>query len=301
MTATTTSSTTLSRKTRIGEFSYPWLLTLGVVLLMTVSLTESAKGSCRAHKRCCDGQDPDCQIQSSFPNPLQMLEQGEDVEEPCFCDHGCLDMGDCCPDFKDYCGVIDCQVSEWSTWSDCDVSCGDGVATRTRDVERPESNGGSQCPVLEERKRCHANKCDPKRNQVEKSSTYRETAMILPGKYAVQSMRRGRKYEVRANLKSFLEKPETKKYCVVFQVEKATHTCQNDKETEPLRTGNTVCAVCDDKAQREDLGGRCKGHGSEGCPTKFKNLIHPRCHGRWTKLETLEECPCPNGPDFVFV
>lgn len=38
-----------------------------------------------------------------------------------------------------------------------------------------------------------------------------ETAMILPGKYAVQSMRRGRKYEVRANLKSFLEKPETKK------------------------------------------------------------------------------------------
>lgn len=104
MTATTTSSTTLSRKTRIGEFSYPWLLTLGVVLLMTVSLTESAKGSCRAHKRCCDGQDPDCQIQSSFPNPLQMLEQGEDVEEPCFCDHGCLDMGDCCPDFKDYCG-----------------------------------------------------------------------------------------------------------------------------------------------------------------------------------------------------
>ena len=25
-------------------------------------------------------------------------------DEPCYCDHGCLDVGDCCPDFKDYCG-----------------------------------------------------------------------------------------------------------------------------------------------------------------------------------------------------
>lgn len=24
--------------------------------------------------------------------------------ESCYCDHGCLDMGDCCPDYKDYCG-----------------------------------------------------------------------------------------------------------------------------------------------------------------------------------------------------
>ena len=25
-------------------------------------------------------------------------------DEPCYCDHGCMDVGDCCPDFKDYCG-----------------------------------------------------------------------------------------------------------------------------------------------------------------------------------------------------
>ncbi len=31
---------------------------------------------------------------------------GSEVEavEPCYCDHGCLEVGDCCPDFKDYCG-----------------------------------------------------------------------------------------------------------------------------------------------------------------------------------------------------
>ena len=25
-------------------------------------------------------------------------------DAPCYCDHNCLNMGDCCPDFKDYCG-----------------------------------------------------------------------------------------------------------------------------------------------------------------------------------------------------
>ena len=27
-------------------------------------------------------------------------------DAPCYCDHNCLNMGDCCPDFKDYCGGI---------------------------------------------------------------------------------------------------------------------------------------------------------------------------------------------------
>eukprot|EP00095_Tigriopus_kingsejongensis_P000890 maker-scaffold409_size180341-snap-gene-0.28 protein:Tk00890 transcript:maker-scaffold409_size180341-snap-gene-0.28-mRNA-1 annotation:"RPE-spondin" len=268
-------------------------------LLALFGLAFGAKGSCRASKKCCDGQNGNCLVQSALIQPSP----NEDAEEPCYCDHGCLEMGDCCPDFKDYCGVIDCQVSEWSTWSDCDVACGEGTVLRSREVERPESNGGADCPVLEEKRRCHAQKCvhSNRRNEADNSPAHRETAMILPGKYAVQSMRRGRKYEVRANLKSFMEKPKSKKYCVVFHVDKATHNCQKDKETEALRTGNTLCAVCDDKAQRDDLGGRCMGHGSEGRRTKFKNLIHPRCHGKWTKLDTLEECPCANGPDFVFV
>ncbi len=33
-------------------------------------------------------------------------EEGESEEavEPCYCDSGCLEVGDCCPDYKDYCG-----------------------------------------------------------------------------------------------------------------------------------------------------------------------------------------------------
>merc|ERR1712055_461721 len=75
-------------------------------------------------------------------------------DAPCYCDHNCLNMGDCCPDFKDYCGVIDCQVSSWSSWGSCSSECGSGKATRTRTVIRPQSNGGVSCPDLIEKKSC---------------------------------------------------------------------------------------------------------------------------------------------------
>ena len=55
--------------------------------------------------------------------------------------------------------VIDCQVSDWSDWSKCDVACGIGTLTRTREVLRPESNGGRQCPSLEESRSCRATRC----------------------------------------------------------------------------------------------------------------------------------------------
>ena len=55
--------------------------------------------------------------------------------------------------------VIDCQVGDWSDWSKCDVACGIGTSTRTREVLRPESNGGRQCPELEENRSCRATKC----------------------------------------------------------------------------------------------------------------------------------------------
>ena len=55
--------------------------------------------------------------------------------------------------------VIDCQVSDWSDWSKCDVACGIGTSSRTREVIRPESNGGVQCPSLEESRSCRATRC----------------------------------------------------------------------------------------------------------------------------------------------
>ena len=59
------------------------------------------QGSCRASKKCCDGKDSECVVQKA---PLNEIIEDILDDEPCYCDHGCLDVGDCCPDFKDYCG-----------------------------------------------------------------------------------------------------------------------------------------------------------------------------------------------------
>merc|ERR1719468_30127 len=230
-----------------------------------------------------------------------LMENYIEQEEPCYCDHGCLDVGDCCPDFKDYCGVLDCQVSEWSSWSKCNVACGVGTSVRTRQIIHPESNGGVQCPPLEEKRTCKGSQCSKRR--LDKISALKETAMLLPGKYAAKTPRgnsNSNKYDVRSNLKSFSQK-ERQRYCVVFRVDKAMKSCRHNKDTKDLQYGENVCVQCDSRAQRGHLGGRCQGHGTDEKRTRFKNILTPKCHGKWTRIQITDECPCKNGPDFIFV
>jgi len=273
-----------------------WLKIFTTTLLL-LKAGAAEKGSCRAAKKCCDGKDSDCIVQKA---PLNSVIEDYLADEPCYCDHGCLDVGDCCPDFKEYCGVIDCQVNEWSSWSKCNVACGIGTSIRTREIIRPESNGGLQCPPLEEKRTCEASQCSKRR--LDKISALRETAILLPGKYAPKSPGNSlaNKYDVRSNLKSYRHR-EGQRYCVVFKVEKATKACAKQADTDDLHTENTVCVQCDSKAQRGRLGGRCQGHGADTKRTRFKNVLLPRCHGKWTRVDITDECPCKNGPDFIFV
>jgi len=265
-------------------------------------------GSCREAKKCCEGKDPECGVTKADLNSIIM----DPDDAPCYCDHNCLNMGDCCPDFKDYCGVIDCQVSSWSSWGSCSSECGSGKATRTRTVIRPQSNGGAICPDLIEKKSCQGEKdsCsrreekhNPRRKNLRHfKSALRETGMLLPGKYSEVRMKQKEKYEVRANLKTFVPEEENNdRYCIVFKVAKAMKACRRSKDTSALRRGEEVCVSCESKASRPHLGNRCSGHGVDNKLTRFKNVISPGCHGRWTRVDAWESCPCKEGPHFIFV
>ncbi|XP_029909538.1 LOW QUALITY PROTEIN: spondin-1b [Myripristis murdjan] len=54
---------------------------------------------------------------------------------------------------------IDCMVSEWSEWSECNKSCGKGHTIRTRMVKLEPQFGGSPCPETVQRKKCKIRKC----------------------------------------------------------------------------------------------------------------------------------------------
>ena len=49
---------------------------------------------------------------------------------------------------------VDCVVGEWEEWSTCDNACGYGTRRRTRGVNVQPDNGGSNCPVLKQRRAC---------------------------------------------------------------------------------------------------------------------------------------------------
>lgn len=56
-------------------------------------------GSCRESNLCCPGKDSTCVVQKISLNAIVRRH----TEKPCYCDHACLKLGDCCSDFKDAC------------------------------------------------------------------------------------------------------------------------------------------------------------------------------------------------------
>lgn len=56
---------------------------------------------------------------------------------------------------------VDCQVSDWSAWSPCSVSCGSGQQSRKRVVLVEPEGQGAPCPadLLDEKEGCNATEC----------------------------------------------------------------------------------------------------------------------------------------------
>lgn len=54
---------------------------------------------------------------------------------------------------------IDCEVSSWSEWDDCDKSCGTGKQRRTREIIKSANETGKECPNLSEARNCNTQSC----------------------------------------------------------------------------------------------------------------------------------------------
>lgn len=55
--------------------------------------------------------------------------------------------------------AIDCELTEWSQWSECNKSCGKGHMIRTRMIQMEPQFGGAPCPETVQRKKCRVRKC----------------------------------------------------------------------------------------------------------------------------------------------
>lgn len=255
-------------------------------------------GSCLKAGLCCPGRDSSCVVQEA---PLNAII--EDLsDKPCYCDHACIKVGDCCHDFKEACEVVDCEVSAWGPWSTCSAECGSGNMVRTRTVNRAPRNGGAPCPDQAQTRGCYGNRCDAK--SIAKAR--REMALLLPGKFS-QARAVNATTDIRKNLRLKYPKDpakeESKEYCVIFEVTKVRKACEgitNDDVNTLLVKGSRLCISCEEAAMRGHLGYRCNGHGVDNKPTRWTFVANPRCHGRWTRLEVTDRCQ--NGkPDFIFV
>ena len=58
------------------------------------------------------------------------------------------------------CLLVDCVVSAWSAWSDCNVTCGGGSQSRNRTITTLSAFNGSACPSeLAETLSCNTQAC----------------------------------------------------------------------------------------------------------------------------------------------
>jgi hypothetical protein len=71
-----------------------------VVMLSTLVDVGHGLGSCKQAALCCNGRDSSCVVQKTAVNAI--IEDLQD--QPCYCDHACLKLNDCCPDYRQTCG-----------------------------------------------------------------------------------------------------------------------------------------------------------------------------------------------------
>lgn len=252
-------------------------------------------GSCSAAKLCCQGRDSGCVIQKESPNAIIKSPR----DKPCYCDHACLKLADCCDDFKETCGVVDCTVSEWSEWSTCSNECGSGTQKRSRTVQISEKNGGKHCPRLGQIRNCrsfqscHSGILRPRLH--DRSLTL---LSFLPGDDNDTDVGNGN------------EISRVSQRCVAFTIVRVSRACKRISSS--LVEGTRICV--ERHEDEEDEGTDGKGGGREGTREKLlvgigrwklstsvdggsaaRTAMNSSCHGKWIgDSRLLIDCDDPS-------
>nr|KAI8753025.1 somatomedin-B and thrombospondin type-1 domain-containing protein-like [Biomphalaria glabrata] len=182
---------------------------------------------------------------------------------------------------------VDCQVGEWEEWTECDNPCGYGSRKRKRVVTQYPDNGGTNCPILKQRRACvgfEEEVC--KQNLVNEMTIEKaEQARILPiefGRYRTE-----KKYDpwkgILKNLysKYFNEILTRPSYSGKFKITSTHHGCESSEWAKHLTVNSTICVECQPVAMNRETGMRCLGHGVYNIETAWKAVDVPHCHGTW--------------------
>jgi len=192
-----------------------------------------------------------------------------------------------------------------------------GTKSRARRVLVPPKNGGEPCEPTIQKAVCEGTNCKFARAPG-LAEEIRETGKILP--VTMGEWRRSKLYDpfqdIRRNLfeKMFgydhkSPKHHKPSYCARYELTDVRPACQSahvggDSWAARLTRGGVICVECQSMAMREDLGGRCRGHGVYLRETRWAAVAVPGCHGAWVMTSQREDCQCgghDGTPAFILV
>jgi len=145
------------------------------ILALNNACGKPCEGTLNSTRVCpADCESKDCELTEwtawtacASPND-QRYKTRAILQRPEFSGKGCnavLNMTGSCTTGPN--SPVDCEVSDWGEWTQCDKTCGGGQRLRSRQVTQEASNGGSAChESLQVTDPCNLMSCDEVKEKV---------------------------------------------------------------------------------------------------------------------------------------
>ena len=85
------------------EFSTLCFSTYLILLIRCEIGATFGDGRCKSPGNCCTGRDSSCFVNNGDSPSDGSIYFGNSINQPCYCDEGCLETGDCCSDYEKVC------------------------------------------------------------------------------------------------------------------------------------------------------------------------------------------------------